>query len=61
MDTLATGLTFNSYPELCDFIETYEEQTHCILYKSDSRTIAARRKRQPERVFNEELIYFRIL
>ena len=41
MDTLATGLTFNSYPELCDFIETYEEQTHCILYKSDSRTIAA--------------------
>ena len=54
---LVVGLTFNSLEDLQLYIKNYEEINNVVLYKKDSRKIAAARKRYPGKIFNENLIY----
>ena len=57
---LCTGLSFKSYEELTTFIQEYQDRNNCVLYRKDSRKIAAAKKRCPDKVFNEDLIYAEI-
>lgn len=52
---------FNSYEELQNFIEEYEEKTFVQLWKADSRTIEGARKRGLQRYIKNELKYTEIV
>ena len=54
--------SFNSYQELEDRVKAYEESSFIQLYRRDTRTLAAARKRVPRKVerAKKELVYYSI-
>ena len=53
---LREGLSFNSYSDLEQYIEQYEERNFVILSKSDSRTIASAKKRCTNKNLRYQLV-----
>ena len=53
MPPLTVGMTFYTLEDLEEYVKYYESTNNVILYKKDSRKIAAARKRCPEKEFND--------
>lgn len=59
-ETISVGETFNSFDNLQTKLKAFEERTHVQLSKRSSRSLAAQRKRAPNRTFNDALQFAEI-
>ena len=60
MEDLKIGKCFNSYQDVDDFIKKYQDENFVVLWKKDCKKIETAQKAQPDRKFEERLVYLNI-
>jgi hypothetical protein len=61
MASFNVGDTFSTFEGLEEFIKKFENANSCQLYKRDTRSIEAARKKGIKQKIKEELKYYRIV
>ena len=60
MTSLEVGQLFSDYKDTESLVKSFEDTNFVQLYKKESRTIAAARKRCPNKNFSEKIKYSEI-